>query len=49
MRKWDAARYTLSQLHNALDYSDHSDPHAGNVPLAGPDDLRAILDMHGLD
>lgn len=43
MRKWEYSRYTLTQLLNALDTSDPSDPHAGNIPITSLDDLEEIL------
>jgi hypothetical protein len=33
MRRWEIGRYTFSQLLNALDSTDPSDPHAGGIPL----------------
>ncbi len=33
MRKWELARYTLTQLLNALDAADPADPHAGGVEV----------------
>jgi len=40
MRKWEWSRYTLTQLINALDRRDPSDPHSGNIPLGSLDDLE---------
>lgn len=39
MRKWEVARYTLSQINNALDQSDPDDPHAGGIPITSLDVL----------
>jgi hypothetical protein len=39
MRKWELARYTLTQLVTALDFSDPNDPHSGNIPLTSLADL----------
>lgn len=47
MRKWELGRYTLTQLCNALDYSDPADPHSGNAPIRGPSDLAALFDDLG--
>jgi hypothetical protein len=44
MRKWEASRYTLTQLLNALDFSDPSDPHAGGIPISS---LAELDDMFG--
>jgi len=44
MRKWEWGRYTLSQLLNALDRSDPTDPHAGGIPIQSLDDLH---DLYG--
>ncbi len=43
MRKWETMRYTLSQLLNALDYSDPNDPHAGGVPINSLADLDEMF------
>jgi hypothetical protein len=45
MRKWDVGRYTLTQLMNALDRADPSDPHAGGIPIGSLDDIDR---MYGL-
>ena len=37
MRKWEIARYTLSQLLNALDFSDPDDPHSGQILIGSLD------------
>lgn len=42
MRKWEIRRYTLSQLLNALDTSDPTDPLAGTVPIRSLSDLDRI-------
>ena len=44
MRKHEIGQYTLSQILNALDYSDPSDPHAGNMPIGS---LAEIDEMFG--
>ena len=43
MRKWDIARYTLTQLQIALDTSDPDDPHAGQIPLNSLADLDDLI------
>lgn len=45
MRKWDIARYTLTQLLNALDTTDPNDPHAGGIEVASLSQLDAL--WHG--
>ena len=47
MRRWEIGRYTLTQLCNALDYSDPDDPHKGNIPISGMGDLQAFLEDKG--
>lgn len=42
MRKWELARYTITQLLVALDRTDPSDPHAGNVPIGSLADLDRL-------
>ncbi len=39
LRKWEIGRYTLSQLCNALDFSDPNDPHAGQTPITSLEEL----------
>lgn len=43
MRKWEIMRYTLTQLLNALDRGDPSDPHAGGIPLNSLDDIERMF------
>jgi hypothetical protein len=43
MRKWEISRYTLSQVINALDRTDPSDPHAGNIPIGSLDDIDMLF------
>jgi hypothetical protein len=45
MRKWEIARYTLSQLANALDRSDPDDPHAGQMSLNSLDQLHDLFEI----
>jgi hypothetical protein len=41
MRKWDVARYTLSQLLDALaDDEAARDPHRGGAPIAAVGDVE---------
>ncbi len=42
MRKWDVRRYTITQLLVALDRTDPSDPHAGNVPIGSLAELDRL-------
>lgn len=43
MRKWEIGRYTLTQLANALDRSDPSDPHRGNIPIGSLEDVDRMF------
>lgn len=43
MRKSDVARYTLSQVINALDRNDPGDPHAGGIPISSLDELDSLF------
>ncbi len=45
MRKWEIARYTFTQLANALDRSDPNDPHAGQVEIGSLEELDELFDM----
>lgn len=54
MRKWEIARYTLSQLLCALASPDESDPHAGNLPITAIGDVEehwrgVVAAAHGDD
>lgn len=42
MRKWEIGRYTLTQLRNALDRSDPTDPLAGTIPIRSLADLDRL-------
>lgn len=42
MRWWEIAKYTRSQILNALDTSDPDDPMKGCVPINSLDDMREI-------
>jgi len=44
MRKWEVGRYTLTQLLNALDYSDPNDPHRGGIPISSLADLDGMFE-----
>lgn len=44
MRKWDVGRYTLTQILNALDESDPTDPHAGGIPINTAADWRRLIE-----
>ena len=41
MRKWEIARYTLSQVLRALERTDPDDPHAGNLPISAIGEIEA--------
>jgi hypothetical protein len=41
MRKWEIARYTLSQLLNALADDEARDPHRGGAPIAAIGEVEA--------
>jgi hypothetical protein len=43
MRKWEIGRYTLTQLHDALDRSDPDDPHRGQIPIDSLEDLDDLI------
>jgi hypothetical protein len=43
MRKAEILTYTFSQLLNALDDSDPSDPHAGGIPLTSLSQLDDLV------
>lgn len=45
MRKWEIGRYTITQIVNALDTSDRSDPHAGQMPLGSLADLEEMFEV----
>ncbi len=45
MRKWEIARYTLSQLLAALDQSDPNDPHAHGIPINSLDDIDRMFGL----
>ena len=44
MRKWEIARYTHTQLANALDRSDPNDPHAGQTPIGSLAELDEMFE-----
>ena len=45
MRKHEIAGYTLSQLMNALDYSDHGDTPKGRTSVKSFQEMHEILGL----